>query len=137
MTARRVWYAWESREGPPCTMQDEEKQLERMERRRDGMKSKFSHEIDSLQAYALRRQNEDGFTVRDQIRIDKAIVEIERLRQAMEDRYAEFIPRQRFAVQRRRASLVAFGMLGLQAYALHPLNLAHELIDVILRLASE
>ena len=137
MSKYRVRYVWEGRDSPQLTLQDEQKKLGQLVCRRDGLRRKYRHEIDDLHAYLMRHRNENWFTWGDEVRVDKAIADIELLRQAMEDRYAELIPCQISAVERRRASLVAFGMLGCPKNEQHVLHGFTELIDMMLRLASE
>ena len=136
MSKRRVRYVWEGRDSPQFTLQDEQKKLGQLVCRRDGLRRTYVHEIDDLHAYLMRHRNEVWFTWGDEVRVDKAIADIELLRQAMEDRYAELIPRQILAVERRRASLVAFGMIGGPKNEQHVLHGFTDLIDLILILAS-
>jgi hypothetical protein len=136
MTARRVRDVSLDRDGPPFTLKDAEMNLGDTERRRDEMQREVSTEIAEMHAYVLRNQNHALFTVDERARVAKAIFQAEKLWQSLEDIYTEKILRQRRLVQRRQSSLVAFGMLGLTGHALHAMNWPHELMDVILRLAS-
>lgn len=131
----RLRYVWADREGPSFTLAGEEKELEQLERRRLGLQRKYHHYIENMHTYLEQNKNAVGFTWADEVRVEKEIAGAERDRLQMEDRYAELISRQRTAVERRRASLVAFGMLGLARNQKHMLHHPTELADLILRIA--